>query len=833
MAVADRFDSREETQPYYYSVDTWGIAAVLFHLLSGQPAWAGTTDDNGAAMLETIFSTPIDWERLTLAGLSLLAVDFIKKMLQINPADRASDEEVLAHPWIERIVSGKRADLHAEDRTHRVANSDEEELPDASQLDINDELVPYGLDGTNEHEHSHALDDEDVVTGQEEEVWLPSRSRESLPPDMFDPQLQDARIQPQAKHRLFGEIPESALQSSGVLGQNVNEALKIADFEMEEYEEDEDDNEMERICDDEQDAEDATDEVEDDMTGTVFGSRSWMQRVFEQAADTADAACPIPEASEGGDDVGQSKFASVENDHHQSPAWTSAQSNRDTVLTPSTDNTNTEDGVENLNMVSSRSDSRKVSAQASTVASPQSTASGHKSAARRSKRSGQHLESAAQDASIKRSKTGYETSANRQPRQLSPKETQPARASRRLRNEKAEDTAETPEGKSDADEVGQDATEVEKSNREGVKSLPEEFDVSIDSSFQLHEVSKTVSRGYRIREDPDELFIACMRREKWKKAHPEQVHPGKDELYKKMIALPNPRPPPIDANSGPNLNTLIDPSSNLKPYELETPITLGVLTPTEGSFPTVATITITNRTATFGRDPKNTFVHPGDPSTANWERVGKYCIDLTFWYRNIEKEIDTKTLPTEWYKNPDLVCLISTRTTRYILINGVRLTKNSFAWDYGKLRTGDIITVVEPDPGRVPMNESETKSLSFRCEFYTGASKDPRPADGSEPFEVCDERAEFSKNQTRIVKGLFRKNFENLRASEIAKGVDFDGERAAKYENILAIRKERRKKEEEEHAAYIKHLQGHGLLNEKGELAEDPETFDPLRWEYK
>ena len=97
---AKQLCSREGTQPYHCSVDTWGIAAVLFHLLSGHPAWVGTMEDGGAVMLEKIMTTNPDWTLLTLAGVSRMGLKFLKRMLQIEPANRATDEEVLAHRWI-------------------------------------------------------------------------------------------------------------------------------------------------------------------------------------------------------------------------------------------------------------------------------------------------------------------------------------------------------------------------------------------------------------------------------------------------------------------------------------------------------------------------------------------------------------------------------------------------------------------------------------------------------------------------------------------------------------------------------------------------------------
>ena len=824
LVDADQSGSREETRPYYYSVDTWGIAAVLFHLLSGQPAWAGNTDDNGAVMLQTIFSTPIDWERLTLAGLSDLAVDFIERMLQIDPADRATDEEVLTHPWIRKIVSGMPADLEEDNISRRALNDDDEDLPDASQLEINDKHGPYGLDGTYESEHVDALDEEDEATGEHERVKRLNRAPQPPHKPLSNPRPRDAPTPHQKNNRLFGEIPESALQSSGVLGQNVNEALDIEDSQMGDYE-----------------------DFEDDLNAENLAPRMHPSYLtwHANAAAAANAAVPVEE-----DDVEHSNIASVDDDF-QGPDETSAESDSDIDYAADTSKNaaygnhpqdlnaldapslyGTEDLVEDLNMASPKPSGPGSSAQASKTASPQSTASGNTSSARRSKRGNQHLESAVQDASFKRSKTDHQMSSERHLHKHTTKKIQPARNSRQLSNEQPEDDVQSPREGSSAEGVTQ-------GDGEGAQSSSRKHNKKTEPpSFEQHEVATSVSHGYRIRDDPDELYLAIDKHQRWKETHPEQADHGRDALVKAMSAKRFTGPPPIDANTGPNLNTFVDPYVNLLPYDLGTPITLGVLTPTEGSIPTVAAITITNRTTTFGRDPaKNTFVHPGDPNTDNWERVGKNCIDLTFWYRNIEKEIDDKSLPSDWYKNENLICLISTRTSRYILINGVKLTKAKRAWNYGKLRTGDIITVVEPDPDREPNHESETKSLSFRCEFFTGASKDPRPADGSESFEVEFEIDEYDKNQDRIVKGFARKNRAETRERLIAEGRDVDTEQAEKAAKRRMLKQQAKEKAAEEEAGHIKRMRERGLLGpldnpvEKG--PPDPADSKNVRWRFK
>ena len=431
----------------------------------------------------------------------------------------------------------------------------------------------------------------------------------------------------------------------------------------------------------------------------------------------------------------------------------------------------TEELFEDLNMASPRSGVSEASERWSNAAKSDLTLDRNRSPSRpQSKRSSQHLQSTPQPGSFKRPKTGSSISRINQ---LTP-------SSSRLQSKDTTNIT-TPSNGRAKDRP------FRPSSSEGVT------EAEVTSSFEMDEVATKVSRPYRIRDDPTEPFVAAEMDQEWKQAHPEQADHSKEALVEYCSKPHASGLPPIDANTGPNLNTHTDPYVNLVPFELETPIPLGVLVPTEGSIPTVPAITITNRVTTFGRDPeRNTFAHPGDVDTPNWERVGRNCIDLTFWYRNIEKEIDSKTLPPNWHENPKLVCLISTRTSRYILVNGVKLTKGTRCWNYGKLRTGDIITIVHPDLHREPKHAYETQSLSFRCEFHTGKSKASRPADGSAPFETKVEVDEYDKSQDRIVNGWGRGIERRSREDKIAQGIDPDVEvaerRAAHHERTRPAR---------------------------------------------
>ena len=184
--------------------------------------------------------------------------------------------------------------------------------------------------------------------------------------------------------------------------------------------------------------------------------------------------------------------------------------------------------------------------------------------------------------------------------------------------------------------------------------------------------------------------------------------------------------------------TLIIPTKESQQPNVFTkpPFRFGNLTPVAGSIHSIP-IKITAQGTTFGRDPTADFVHPNPKH----DRVPKNAIDIAMWYPGIERDIATGK--RDWHLNENLMALISTRTSRYIKINNVRLMKGNGCWLYGKLKTGDVITVFGPPEG-VDMSKMDSKQkeyLRFHCEFFVGKSKERRRAD--EPFIVEKEEEKF------------------------------------------------------------------------------------------
>ena len=92
--------------PYSQAADCWSLGVMLFTLLSGRIPFP-----EGPNMLQRILSgryrsmTEPAWDRI-----STEAKDLVKSLLEVDPEQRLSSEEVLQHPW---FSSDQRAVMFA------------------------------------------------------------------------------------------------------------------------------------------------------------------------------------------------------------------------------------------------------------------------------------------------------------------------------------------------------------------------------------------------------------------------------------------------------------------------------------------------------------------------------------------------------------------------------------------------------------------------------------------------------------------------------------------------------------------------------------------------
>lgn len=218
---------------YSSSVDIWSFGGVLWYALCGVPPFRGIADATGEAMYNNIMASNLDPAPLHKAGVSAMCIDLLTRMLRTDPAERPTDRECLNHPWLKEgaivpvdpILQSIVEEDESEDTEQQLSQlSIREEVPESDEeVDIlsDDEMMgflenrePKRVRADPLYPRNQARDNTDSSAGpsfQSSHLIGEGESFKVLP------------IAPQP--RLFGEIGQSALQSSGVLYAHANDAL--------------------------------------------------------------------------------------------------------------------------------------------------------------------------------------------------------------------------------------------------------------------------------------------------------------------------------------------------------------------------------------------------------------------------------------------------------------------------------------------------------------------------------------------------------------------------------------------------------------------------------
>ncbi|KAL9577786.1 MAG: hypothetical protein Q9212_006144, partial [Teloschistes hypoglaucus] len=236
-------------QPYTSAVDTWGLAAVLFHLLTGTPPYEGTTGGThfGQAMISVLLNTSVNWDRLVHGGVSEIAVDFLQRMLVVDPSQRLSDEECLAHPWITDGPSiGEHLGSFTQNTQQSSQNVNTRDTERADPEELSAFASQLSLDNYNRLRSPHAHNDEDVhakALGQQPHAMVESKRKREGQYDSEDdlsnlsvaaseddliPSFLHNQNGPPPTKKMYGEIDPAALRSSGTLGRNAHAALELS-----------------------------------------------------------------------------------------------------------------------------------------------------------------------------------------------------------------------------------------------------------------------------------------------------------------------------------------------------------------------------------------------------------------------------------------------------------------------------------------------------------------------------------------------------------------------------------------------------------------------------
>ena len=599
-------------------------------------------------MLEIVMTSPLDRGRLKNAGVSDEGIDFVSKMLVVDPAGRSTEAELLKHAWLTKTGLVNMDDVQVEGGTSALDSIDDggSDL-DASQLSLAENPLDHKIDDSEDSEDDLTTEVDEISGGRGSKrfkLGSPRRGKGLSTDDISYPHLRGEPSEsaysevvppPSATTgRLFGEIGASALRSSGVLGYDAHAALEMP-------------------------LEGSRDESFSISESWIDGARMITDQGPFSAARSAQArpglvlmgAAPSLFGAEAL--VGQMNMTSLASSGSAPSSESTFESRHRTLKS------------QDASVVPARlvPGSRGLS-QAPTSVTDHPKHQMKKLSVSETHSNLNQSRGASTDEGIQR--VGAELGKPTNPRSLV------------LATATAQETASANEG----------ATKV------GVGSIGGTNFHAQKSTSQSHHAAR--SRYDPVTSVSDESQVS--------------ERPARDATS----PLSFPKPPPR----------------------------FGTLTALPGSLCNT-TIRLEQRITYYGRDPSSHVQHPNMKET----RIPKNALDIIFWRPGIEAMIESGK---DWSTLEGLYAIAHTRTTRNIKVNGVKLTKGEGCWNYGRLHTGDVITIFGPTEGEgeQPEGKAAAEFLKFRCEFSLGLSAQQRPADQPR-FVVEKEEEKFMQKQLR------------------------------------------------------------------------------------
>lgn len=672
-----------------------------------------------------------DFGRLTRVGVSPEGVDFVRKMLVREPLERATDNQCLRHPWIADLSNSDNGDVDMEPDLDlpMIEEDEEDEELDASQLNLNGNPEVDDSD----YEGASDIDELDMRQSKRARTNSPRRYRPDVPAssrDSFDtiPLMLGPLSNPSANGappRLFGEIGTSALQSSGALGQDAHAALDMV----------------------------AEGSLDEDISVSDASAIGFSRESHVTSDDIAQHPLQYPQTLPG----------------------------------PAPSLLGTEALVDQLKMASPESGLSTPSVDS-------------KSRTPRTPRSPELSPSASATAGVKRSSQEVQADLELTPskRAKPPSPATPLKPKSPAKPRPNTDNANTAQHASGIDT---DAL---------ASYMSQQQEAAINNGLEGEALASHMTRS-------QEEALRILQRDTIAGAQEPMEHkrqqsskPSKEKATARTTsrATAGQQDDPAansqthqDSRSSSGSNSAststIAPGPTATSFPVPAPI-LGRLNTVKGSVIDTSHYNLTKRITYYGRveekhDPSSStpftsYVYPHNMDA----RVPKNALDIMFWRPGIEED---EKEGKDWVKKDDFWAILMTRTSGQVWVNGVKLIKgqgyvhsphppfllsstaNAYSPNrcalYGKLHTGDIITVFGPAFGTHPTSNpapaaSTTKGpqgtspapkpprsqeyLRFECEFFAGKSKARRTAD-SPPFIIESEVTKYQEMQARRSRG--------------------------------------------------------------------------------
>lgn len=92
---------------YNEKCDLWSCGVILYILLCGYPPFNGANDKQ---IIEAVLKGKFTLDEPEWDGITNEAKDLVRQLLAYEPEKRASAQEALLHPWIQKMASGEKVE---------------------------------------------------------------------------------------------------------------------------------------------------------------------------------------------------------------------------------------------------------------------------------------------------------------------------------------------------------------------------------------------------------------------------------------------------------------------------------------------------------------------------------------------------------------------------------------------------------------------------------------------------------------------------------------------------------------------------------------------------
>lgn len=149
---------------YSYEADMWSLGVILYILLSGLPPFWGDTEDQ---IFKMVLKGAIDFKSEPWPKISDAAKDCVKKLLEMDPAKRATSEQILKHDWLvkEGVALTEELDSVVLQRMRQFAQMNK--LKKMALMVVGQNLSPDELSGLRELFKSIDSDSSGTITVEE------------------------------------------------------------------------------------------------------------------------------------------------------------------------------------------------------------------------------------------------------------------------------------------------------------------------------------------------------------------------------------------------------------------------------------------------------------------------------------------------------------------------------------------------------------------------------------------------------------------------------------------------------------------------------------------